>query len=102
MKKLALAFLALGLSLTAFAAPANYYTAVLNSQAVGEISEEMTALGVANLTKVENTATFRCPGCFAFQLTYTKLTVGGELKKTFTVQTRLDYRNNNIFVDRVR
>ena len=75
------ALLALAFSITALPAFAmspmlprytdlNFMQAVVNSEAAGDVTNEMSARGYSRLVKVERTATYRCPGCYDYELSF--------------------------------
>ncbi|HAZ12978.1 MAG: hypothetical protein A2X86_09320 [Bdellovibrionales bacterium GWA2_49_15] len=62
---------------------------VVNSKAVKELSLDAAAEGYTDFAKVEKTATYRCPGCFDYSLTFRQMTMGGHVDLVKKVSTRM-------------
>lgn len=68
MKKLV--FVLFLLTTSSFAAYVNYFTAVLNSDAVAAFVAEEPGFEVKSIKQI---ATYRCPGCYDFEVILSKV-----------------------------
>ncbi len=82
MTKAALALTTI-FSLGLWAAPNTYFSAVLGSDALKKV---MASSGTSQIKKIQNTMTYRCLGCFDFEVT---LQTSGDLE--FVFFTRLTH-----------
>lgn len=90
IKKLSLAYLVsiIFISISTTAAPASLFGYVLSHPSVTEIESSFPNKITAHLVKVEQIATYRCPNCFDFRLTYEGYTEKKPLKFVKIIQAR--------------
>lgn len=85
MKKIAAIGFGLLFSLSGLAAYSDYFRAVLASEAAQETVDQMRNQGM-DFYKIEQTQTYRCPGCYEFTLTFRG---NGESQAKFTTSQDL-------------
>ena len=78
--------------------PLNYLEKVVSSKITKDIVAEADKDGYYDLFKVEKTATYRCPGCFEYSLTFRQRTENGELYLVKKVGTQLAFQSGEILV----
>lgn len=90
IKKISFAYLIsiIFISISATSAPASLFGYVLSHPAVTEIESSFPNKITAHLVKVEQIATYRCPNCFDFRLTYEGYTEKKPLKFVKIIQAR--------------
>lgn len=76
------------------AANSDYFVAVLQSEAGQKVTAEMTRARY-DLHKIEQTQTFRCPGCYEFTLSFRGREAGEQVAK---LMTELNFEDQTIRV----
>ena len=87
MKKILFVFGAMIFTTTAMASSLLVMKEVVMSEAAKEATQKMAAEGYQQLQKVELSATYRCPGCFDYTMTFSKVTEQGKVQNKTAVLT---------------
>lgn len=87
LKKLSLSLLMI-YGAASLAAPSSLYSFVLSHPTVLEMENSFPKKISVQLTKVEQIATYRCPSCFDFRLTYSGVSGKKPLKFSKVIQVR--------------
>lgn len=80
------------LSSFSYSAPASLYSFVLSHPAINEMENSFPKKVNVQLVKIEQVATYRCPSCYDFRLTYSGVSGKKPLKfsKVIQVRTNID------------
>lgn len=76
------------ITISSFAAPASLYSYVLSHSTIAEMESTFPKKISVQLIKVEEVATYRCPNCYDFRLTYAGQNGKKPLKFSKVLQVR--------------
>lgn len=78
----------------------DYFKAVITSETLAQLSVEEAKEGY-KLSEISHKVTYRCPGCFGFDITFNKFDASlGQLTSMHKIGTRLDRQGNiNVGID---